>query len=331
MAAARVPLIRRLRPAARCVAFASALLGSLASPLAGAHVLSDADRSAPSLGWSFEPWVVALLAISIGAYLTGYLRLRRRARSRARAGSARRLQLLAFMSGSGTLVIALLSPLDTLSGALFSAHMVQHESMMLIAAPLCVAGRPLAIWIWALPRRARRWVGRVVRARAFSRAWRWLTAPLVAWLLHAAALWAWHAPPLFEAALAHPGLHTLQHASFLLSALIFWWTVTGDGARRGNGGHAMLSLFTTMIHTSALGALITLAPGLWYPSYMEPGSVLGIDPLRDQQLGGLIMWVPGALAYLAGGLLVAARWLSRADRQPPLTHDAARLQQEGAR
>jgi cytochrome c oxidase assembly factor CtaG len=329
MAAARLPMTWHFRHAASLVAFASTLVGSLASPLADAHVLSDAERSTPSFGWSFEPWVVTLLVLSAGAYLIGYLRLGRSTRSRA--SSARRLQLLAFMAGCAALVIALLSPLDTLSSALFSAHMLQHESMMLIAAPLCVVGRPLAVWIWALPRLARLWIGRGVRARAFSRAWRWLTTPLVAWILHAVALWAWHAPPLFEAALAYPAVHTLQHASFLLSALIFWWTVTGDGGRRGNGGHAMLSLFTTMVHTSALGALITLAPGLWYPSYVEPCSMLGIDPLQDQQLGGLIMWVPGALAYLVGGLLVAARWLSRAERQPAFTHDAPRATQEGGR
>jgi putative membrane protein len=191
-----------------------------------------------------------------------------------------------------------------------------------------VAGRPLGVWIWALPRPARLWVGGIVRARAFARAWRFLTAPLVAWLLHALALWAWHAPGLFEAALAHPWVHTLQHASFLLTALIFWWTVTGEGARRSTSGHAMLSLFTTMVHTSALGALITLSPELWYPSYVEPCSALGIDPLHDQQLGGLIMWVPGAAAYLAGGLLVAGRWLTRADRQPAYRHEAPRASGE---
>jgi cytochrome c oxidase assembly factor CtaG len=162
--------------------------------------------------------------------------------------------------------------------------------------------------------RARLWVGRAVRMHTLANAWRTLPTPLAAWLLHATALWAWHAPTLFQAALAHLGIHMLQHASFLISALLFWWTVFGDGARRQSGGHAMLSLFTTMVHTGALGALITLAPGLWYPSYVETCSALGVDPLHDQQLGGLIMWVPGAAAYLIGGLVVAARWLSRDTR-----------------
>lgn len=292
-------------------------------PLARAHVLSDAERSAPSFGWSFEAWVIALMAVSALAYVAGYIRLQRRGGRLGRAARARRLWLAAFVAGWATLVIALMSPLDTLSGALFSAHMVQHESMMLIAAPLCVLGRPLGVWIWALPRAARLQVARAVRTPAVAHAWRPAFAPLTAWLLHAAALWAWHAPTLFEAALAHPFIHTLQHASFLVSALLFWWTVFGDGARRQSGGHAMLSLFTTMVHTSALGALITLSPGLWYPSYVETCSALGVDPLQDQQLGGLIMWVPGAAAYLAGGLVVAARWLARGDRSPLFTRRAA--------
>ncbi|MDQ7978870.1 cytochrome c oxidase assembly protein [Paraburkholderia sp. SARCC-3016] len=279
-----------------------------AAPLAHAHVLTDAERAAPTFGWSFAPWPVALMAASIAAYAAGYLRLRRRSGSRGRVLRAR--HAAAFAGGSCALALALFSPLDTLSAWLFSAHMVQHETMMLIAAPLLVLGRPLAVWIWALPHEWRLWVGHRIRARGVAASWRFLTAPLTGWWLHAVALWAWHAPAAFEAALVHPFVHSLQHSSFLLTALVFWWTVFGDGARRQSGGHAMLSVFTTMVHTTALGALITLAPGLWYPYYVEPCSTLGIDPLHDQQLGGLIMWVPGAAAYLIGGLAIAARWLS---------------------
>ncbi|PXX07048.1 cytochrome c oxidase assembly factor CtaG [Paraburkholderia tropica] len=230
-----------------------------------------------------------------------------------------------------SLVLALCSPLDTLSASLFSAHMVQHETMMLIAAPLLVLARPLGVWIWALPRAARRRVGRAVRAPAFARWWRTLTAPLSGWILHAAALWGWHAPVLFEAALAHPWVHTLQHASFMLTALIFWWSVFGEGASRRSGGHAMLSVFTTMVHTSVLGALIALAPGLWFPSYVEPTTALGIDPLHDQQAGGLIMWVPGAIAYLIGGLVIAARWLKSGPPSGHLSEPVAALPPDGAR
>ncbi|SAL59174.1 membrane protein [Caballeronia choica] len=280
---------------------------------AHAHVLPADARGIPHFGWSFEPWVVGLLIASGALYVVGYVRLRVRSR---RSRPVRAIHLAAFLLGWLALVAALDSPLDTLAAALFSAHMIQHEVLMLIAAPLLVTGRPLAVWIWALPAATRGGVGRAVRTRWIRVPWRVLTMPLIAWMLHAATLWAWHAPAFFEAALARPGIHTFQHASFLVSALLFWWTVFGNPARGERGAHALLSLFTTMVHTSALGALLTLAPGIWYPSYIESTSALGFDPLLDQQLGGLVMWVPGGLAYLIGGLVVGARWLTRRTPRP---------------
>jgi putative membrane protein len=279
---------------------------------AHAHVLPADDRGSPHFGWSFEPWVVGLLIASGALYVVGYARLRGRSR---RSRPVRAIHLAAFVLGWLALVAALDSPLDTLADALFSAHMIQHEVLMLIAAPLLVIGRPFAVWIWALPATMRGGIGRAVHTRWIRVPWRVLTMPLVAWMLHATALWAWHAPALFEAALARPGIHTLQHASFLVSALLFWWTVFGNTARGERGAHALLSLFTTMVHTGALGALLTLAPGIWYPAYIESTSALGFDPLQDQQLGGLVMWVPGGIVYLIGGLVVGARWLTR--RTPP--------------
>lgn len=302
--------------------------GLIVAPPACAHVLAVPSNGALSFGWDFEPWVVLLLGLSLVAYAAGFLRLTARG-----GGAARRIRLrqaAAFLAGWFSLLIALCSPLDTLSGALFSAHMVQHETLMLISAPLCVLGRPLGFWIWALPHRARLAVGAAIRSGPFTAGWRTLTAPLAAWVLQAVALWAWHAPRLFEAALRNAGIHTLQHASFLVTSLLFWWSVFGEGAHRQTSGPAMLSLFTTMVHTSALGALISLSPGLWYPSYVETCSALGVAPLHDQQLGGLIMWVPGAAAYLIGGLTIAGRWLAGSRSVPWLTQ-AGLARRDGVR
>jgi putative membrane protein len=270
--------------------------------VAGAHVI---DPSAPPpswLSWSFDPLVLCTLGVSLGLYALGYRRLRWR--SLARTHTRRDRQAAAFLGGWSLLVIALVSPLDGLGAALFSAHMVQHELLMIAAAPLLVLGRPLGVWVWALPPRWRQHVGNAVRWRPLKATWRAMTAPAGAWLLHAAALWLWHMPALFQGALLHPWVHTLQHTSFLASALLFWWTIF-----RHPGGAAMLSLFTTMVHTGALGALLTLSPGLWYPLYVEPTAALGFDPLQDQQMGGLVMWVPGGVAYLVSALAMAARWL----------------------
>lgn len=291
--------------------------------LAHAHT-GAATIAAWAPSWNFELGVSLPLLISALLYAAGHRTLLQRARS-SRAILKR--QALAFAAGWIALVAALLSPLDALGGALFSAHMVQHELMMIVAASLLVIGRPLLTMLWAFPARGRTLIGKAMRSGGVRGTWRFITRASVAWVLHAAALWLWHAPRLFEAALADPAIHALQHASFLGSALLFWWTIFGAHARNlngngngngngSNGGAAMLSLFTTMAHTGALGALLTLAPALWYPSYIESATAWGFDPLQDQQLGGLVMWVPGGLAYLVGGLVVAAQRLLQRDGRP---------------
>ena len=280
-----------------------------ASAVAHAHGV-DVDATAPTLSWSFEPWVVACLLLSAALYAVGIVRLWRRA-GPGRGVHARRA--LAFAAAWLATAGALVGPLDALSSHLFSAHMVQHEVMMVIAAPLFVLSRPLGAWAWALPFEGRRAIGRFFHRPAWRTPWLLITGPLGAWIVHALALWLWHIPAWFDAALASDGMHALQHACFLFSALLYWWSVLGASSQR-NGGAAMASLFTTMIHTGALGALLTLSPVAWYPAYATRALAFGLDPLEDQQLGGLIMWIPAGTAYVACGLATAARWLQRQER-----------------
>ena len=288
---------------------------ALAVPAAHAHT-NDAPAGALAAilrQWTLEPWVLALMALSAGLYALGVWRLWRHAG--AGRGIGRR-QVASFAGGWLALVVALVSPLDLLGTRLFSAHMLQHELLMLVAAPLLVLGRPLAAWTWAFGPAQRRALGHTVRVRWWAATWSLLTAALTAWVLHALALWVWHVPQLFEAALRSEGLHVLQHASFLFTALLFWWAVLGPDPRSRGNGFAMLYLFTTMMHTGALGALLTLAPTPWYPGYAASSGALGLDPLQDQQLGGLVMWVPGGLAYLIAGLAMMARLLARPALSP---------------
>ncbi|MGH6648243.1 MAG: SDR family NAD(P)-dependent oxidoreductase [Aquabacterium sp.] len=249
--------------------------------------------------------MVICLFLSAAAYGLGLSRLW------SKAGAGHGIpgwRVACFGSGWLSLGVALVSPLDTLGGLLFSAHMVQHEMLMVVAAPLLVLSRPLAVWVWALPPAMRRGIGGVVNWAPLAMTWHLLTKPLNAWALHGLVLWGWHVPAMFEAALASQAVHTLQHVSFLGSALFFWWSPLGTGPARH--GSAMLYVFTTMVHTALLGALLTFAPTPWYPSYGATASALGFDPLDDQQVGGLVMWVPGGLAYLIVGLSVAARVLN---------------------
>lgn len=289
--------------------FPLALILAAAWPgAARAHVASSTDGLAGDpFGWNFEPWLIALMLLSAAAYAAGVRRLW------AHAGVGRGIsvrQVAWFALGWLSLAVALVSPLDSLGNHLFSAHMVQHEVLMVVAAPLLVLARPLGAWTWALGPGQRRVVGRWLQKRGWLAVWGVLTAPVGAWTLHALALWVWHVPPLLDAALHHEALHVAQHASFFVTALFFWWAVLGHDARGRYGPlHAAGSLFTTMLHTSVLGVLLTVAPTPWYSGYLDRAPALGFDPLQDQQLGGLIMWVPSGMVYVLAALAVLARML----------------------
>jgi putative membrane protein len=291
--------------------FLSATL-AFAAAAAGAHGLDPGAGTAPTSAWdgrwSVEPWVGAALAVSLVAYGVGLGRLWRRAGPGHGIGHWR---AAAFGGGWLMLAVALASPLDALGGRLFSAHMLQHELLMTVVAPLMVLGHPLGVWAWAMPLSVRRRIGAALHHPAWRVPWQQLTAPLAAWIVHAAALWLWHLPGWFESALASSAVHGWQHASFLFASLLFWWSVLGS-VTRASDGIALASLFTTMLHTAALGALLSLSDIGWYPHYIATTAALGWDAIDDQQLGGLVMWAPAGLAYFVAGLVLAARWLNGA-------------------
>jgi cytochrome c oxidase assembly factor CtaG len=136
---------------------------------------------------------------------------------------------------------------------------------------------------------------------------------MTAWWVHAAALWLWHIPSLFQATLENDWIHSAQHVSFLGSALLFWWSLFYAHGK-GRYGASVLYLFTTAVHTSILGALLTFATTIWYPAYIGTTSAWGLTPLEDQQLGGLIMWIPAGLVYVVAGLVLFAGWLRESER-----------------
>lgn len=254
--------------------------------------------------WSLEPLVIIALTLTALLFIIGLHRKRR---------SIRTWEALCFSLGWFALFVALVSPLHAWGQVLFSAHMTQHEILMLVAAPLLVLGRPLVTFLWALPLDLSRGLGNIAKIRALNRLWRTFTIPLVAWLVHAIALWIWHIPVLFEAVLHHEPVHTAQHLSFFISALLFWWALIHGPQGAMGYGAAVLYLFTTSVHSGVLGALITIAGSVWYPSYVGLTNSWGLTPLEDQQLGGLIMWIPAGLVYVIAGLALFAGWLREAD------------------
>jgi putative membrane protein len=222
------------------------------------------------------------------------------------------LRAVAFAGGLAAVGVALLSPLDRWGAQLFALHMIQHEILMLIGAPLLVVGRPLPLWLWALSGRARTWIAQLAHGRSVQIVWTALLSPIVAWLLHALVLWIWHAPRLFEGALRHETVHDIQHLSFLVSALVFWAAMV-EARKQAQQGAAIVYLFTTTAHTSVLGALITFATRPWYAAYLQTPRDWDLSALEDQQLGGLIMWVPGSLVYVGIALALLVRWIRTSD------------------
>ncbi|MCO6415065.1 cytochrome c oxidase assembly protein [Siccirubricoccus sp. KC 17139] len=256
-------------------------------------------------GWQFDPLVLLPLLAFLALYLGGLLRLGGRARRLAAPAAA-------WLTGWLLLAGALLSPLHVLGELMFTAHMVEHELVMAVAAPLLVLGRPMAVALWAFPPAARRRIGR--GARGLRRPWHFLTHPAIATFLHGAAIWAWHVPPVFDAVLGHPMLHRAQHLSFLLSALLFWWAML----RRARPLVAVADLFLTMLHTGLLGTLLVLAPRVLYGVQTAEAARFGLTPLEDQQLAGLVMWVPGGVIYAGAALALLGQALQRGGRRHAL-------------
>ena len=278
-----------------CLAGVAALTGPTC---AWAHAAASPDRGL-SLWLTVDPWSAVLLIGTAWCYARGARVLARRARARQPQRGA-----LLFWSGLATLAVALGPPLDPLGGLLFSAHMLQHEILMLLSAPLLVLSRPLGRLLWGLPQPLRRLCVYCSRRIGLRR----LAAPPVAWSVHAAALWIWHLPVLFDASLRNDAVHAAQHGSFFLSALLFWWALLAGRSRARSGG-AILYVFTTAMHSSVLGALLTFAPTVWYGSYAATTTRFGLSALEDQKLGGLIMWVPSGLVFLIAALVLLAHWL----------------------
>jgi cytochrome c oxidase assembly factor CtaG len=275
----------------------------LALVLASGPVLAHGDLAQrEGAVWTFDPWIVSPL-LALGAlYAVGMLALWRRTSVRR---PLQGWQGAAYWCGWVSLVGALVSPLHWLGEHLFSFHMIEHEILMAISAPLLVVGQPIGTLLWSLPRAIRVAIGRGLKRPAVNGVWRWLSTGRNATLLHGVAIWAWHVPVLFDAAVGSVLFHRLQHLSFLVTALLFWWSVF----RRSNCGLAAWHLFVTMLHTSVLGALMALAPRVLYDAQAATAAAWGLTPLEDQQLAGIIMWIPAGTVYAGAALAMTSIWI----------------------
>jgi putative membrane protein len=264
----------------------------LAASLAAAH-----EGHEHGIGWTLGPEVVVPLVMIMLVYLTGLARLRRR------SGRGRRpLEAGAWSFLAGWLILAgaLASPLHEAGEVSFTMHMIEHELIMLPAALLLVAARPGPVLLWGLPTAGRHAFAPIVRLPL----WGCLGSPIVATALQALALIVWHMPALFDRALISEGWHIAQHLTFIVTALMFWWAMLPRNRHKQAIFISAICLFVTSVVGAALGALMALDASPWYASYEASGMTpFGLTPAEDQQLAGIIMWVPGGLFHLAAALL----------------------------
>jgi cytochrome c oxidase assembly factor CtaG len=215
------------------------------------------------------------------------------------------------------LALALVSPLDALAEQLFSAHMTQHVLLAVVAPPLIVAGAPVTAALWLIPATARKRLVRWIKRLGWPVAiWGSLTAPMLAWALHAVAMWSWHVPRLYTFALNDRVAHAAEHLSFAGTASLMWWGfLYPRRSRRAAYALGIGALFFTMLHSGALGALLTLSHRVWFPLHAAGEAAFGITPLEDQQLAGLVMWILGGLLYLAAMSVLFMAWMQAAERR----------------
>jgi putative membrane protein len=285
-----------------------ALTGLLAVVPAAVTAHQGADTHAPFAPSSPSPWdliAIGLLIVSGSLYAIGRWRLRQH------GGHARRREAVAFFAGWSVMLIAVLPPIDGLAAFLFSAHMLQHELLMLVGAPLMIAGRPLSTCLWGMPALVRPRAAGILQHGAVGSSWRWLTTPAIAWALHGVILWVWHVPALYEWAIRNEGIHAVQHAMFVGTSLAFWWGLIHGRYGRAGYGASVFYVFTTVVHTGLLGAVFALTPTVLYPVYAHRS----LDPVADQQLAGLVMWVPAGLVLTVTGIALFAAWLGEAERR----------------
>ena len=266
---------------------------NLAVGAAPADDLWSVAMSAPD-GWIVRPEVAGPLLIVAGAYAVGWWQLRRR------GGDVSGWRVAASAGGLLSALVALSAPFDRLAHVSFAAHMAQHLVLIVGAAPLVLLADPFAALCWALPAPIRARAGRLLRPGTPLRAlWRVLTTASVAWLAHVAAVWLWHMPSAYDAAVADRVVHDAEHLAFFGTAVLFWWPIvnpaprlrapTGDGLRVGY-------LVLAALQGAFLGLLLAMSREPWYRAYPSA---------QDQSLGGLIMWgIGGAVDMLAVLILV---------------------------
>jgi cytochrome c oxidase assembly factor CtaG len=271
-------------------------------------VLGVTHHHAEAVGWTLDPLLTVPLALALIIYVIGWFRLSNRASTPVRPSL--------FIAGWAVLALSLTSPLHEAGERSFTMHMIEHELIMLVSTLLLASSAAGAVLAWGLPRPLRRSFAGSWKS-PLQRMWKLLTEPVTATVVQGVVMWVWHAPILFDRALDSFGWHITQHAWFFLSSLTFWWAMLHPRGR--NYGVSAACLFATSLIGGALGALMSLSSSPWYADYAAMGMTgIGLDPVDDQRLAGLIMWIPGGAVHAVAALALAYKWLKTAEERHAL-------------
>ena len=268
--------------------------------------------------WALDP--AALIGIPLAALL--YARGLRSLGPRPRFHDSWRPW--SFYAGLLVLLVALVSPLDHLSDELFLAHMTQHMLLMMVGVPLVLLGAPIIPVLRGIPRPVRRGIViPVFKSLPVRGLLRLLTQPLVAWPLYVGVFLVWHVPAFFEAALGNEAMHQLEHLLFAGAAYAFWWNVVDPLPLRPNLSYLarIPYIFITVVPAFLLGAFLTFAGSAWFETYELSAPQYGLTGLEDQQIGGVIMWIPGS--FIVGTALMIDLFMAvRHEQQIQLAREA---------
>ena len=290
----------------------------------------DPITRAVLLSWNWQIDVIIVLVVMGTLYTRGWWRLRRRTRSKIQSLEkskqrwrlAVRWRLISYWVGMIFIILALLSPIDPLGQQLFFMHMIQHLLLIMLAPPLLLIANPMPFVLWGLPDGLRLRVGYFLawllrKDAPFRKGLLFVTNPGILWMLWVIALFAWHDPGLYNAALEIEWVHSLEHLSFFITSILLWWNVTNAGPRI----HKRISLLARIGLLIAavppnmlLGVVLSFANPI-YAYYETVPRLWNITLQSDQQIGGVIMWVPGSMMYVIAALILIARLLSGEEQQ----------------
>jgi len=268
--------------------------------------MPDAARDIFS-DWSLPIWFTLTIVLTAAVYLRGWLAIRK-----TRLEQFTDMRLAAFLFGLGVLWLAVGSPVDGFADALLSVHMLEHLLLMSAVPPLLLYGLPVVPLLRGLPGPARRWiVGPLLRLSSLRRLGHLLVMPLVAWMLMNLAFLSWHVPAAYDFALEHENWHVVEHLCFLGTSILFWYCILWPWPARThqrNWGILIYLVAADLVNT-ILSAFLAFCDRPVYRYYVDHPNLFGIDPLQDQVLGAVGMWVLGSFAFLLPAMVLTLQLL----------------------